>query len=310
MQFVCRTCSAVQSVAPEREAVCAGCGAQLLSYETTLSEHVWHTSGSAGQAGPFDAAQLARRFDRGELAWTDEVWREGLRDWRPARKDDALVVAVANARGLDTATLRLDSLSRLLSSERVEEAEPLDDDTLVDPSPSATTSVSRRTQPQRARRSRSQALANAFKLATFALVAFLSGGLFVSLMGHLTSPSNAAAVAPSLPAASASLVNTAQVEPQRPSSGELIKRAFPARDELRAELRRLGPSARRCVRDAKAGLELEVTVAGASGRPRKIELRTPRMTPGMIECAKAAVQELRIAPFTADQVSYSYHYVW
>jgi hypothetical protein len=96
----------------------------------------------------------------------------------------------------------------------------------------------------------------------------------------------------------------------RPSSGELVTRNLPALDEVRAELRRLGPSARRCVRDPKQGVELDVSIAGATGRPRQIDVRTPGLTPGMIECTKAALEDLQVAPFTASELSYSHHYAW
>jgi hypothetical protein len=306
MHFVCRTCSAVQSVVPERDSACLGCGARLLSHE---AEHAWYTLGAAGQEGPFDAAQLAGMFDRADLAWTDNVWRIGLRSWRPARKDDVLVVAVANARGLDTATTRLDALSNLLQSPPERRFEDSGDDTVIDVLPAGLTGSWRAVPALPARRSRSQAVARLLKLATLALAAFVGGGLIVGLVGRLSGPSRPHQVE-AAPLSVASMVSTAPLTPVRPNSGERVKRTLPALDEVRAELLRLAPSVRLCAREPKLGLELELTIAGDTGRPRRIEVRTPRLTPGMIECAVSALQELRVAPFTAAELAYSHHYAW
>ncbi|HEY6880847.1 MAG TPA: hypothetical protein VI299_22640, partial [Polyangiales bacterium] len=116
--------------------------------------------------------------------------------------------------------------------------------------------------------------------------------------------------APALPAVQAAVVPPPRTSSTPPSSGELVKRTLPALDEVRAELRRLGPSVRRCVGDPKAGIELDVTVAGDTGRPRQIDVLTPRLTPGMIECTKAAVQDLTVVPFTASELAYSHRYAW
>jgi hypothetical protein len=315
MHFVCRTCSAVQSVVPERESICAGCGTRLLSHEAAVSEHAWYTHGGKGQAGPFDASQLARMFDRGELAWADDVWRDGLRDWRPARKDDALVVAVASARGLDAATTRIDSVSRLLNSQDESGEHPLipHEDTVVEAIPAGLASSwpVRPRRPGTPRPSRTQRAAQVLKLATLALVAFVGGGLIVGLTGRLSSMLRPASVEPGPVAALAesSLVTTAPVTVTQPSSGELVKRTLPALDEVRAELFRLERSVQRCVREPRHGVEVALTIAG-SGRPSAIEVHAPRLTPGMIECARSALQELEVAPFTADALRYEHHYAW
>jgi GYF domain 2 len=341
MQLVCRTCSAVQSVVPERESNCVSCGAALSTSDAPErprgTGELWFTMGAAGQAGPHDAEQLAHMFDLGELAWTDKVWREGLRDWRPARRDDVLVVAVANARGLDTTTTRLDALARLLGHaagqdgknprdqefERVtdEDAhEDSQDDTQVDAIPAGLASSwpvrqAWSTGPQRGS-SRSSEMARVLRLAALALLAFVGGGLIVGVAGRVLSGERLKPASVQSPPAAhrVAAVSPPLVPPQvvqaRPSSGELVKRTLPALDEVRAELRRIGPSARRCVRDPKRGVELDVTIAGVSGRPRQVDVRTSGLTPGAIECTKAAVGELEVAPFTADQLEYRHRYAW
>ncbi|HEX5658265.1 MAG TPA: DUF4339 domain-containing protein [Polyangiales bacterium] len=281
-------------------------------------EHAWYTMGAAGQEGPFEPAQLVGMFDRGDLAWTDDVWRPGLRDWRPARKDDVLVVAVAGARGLDTATMRLDALPALFESQPATRG----DDTLVDVIPAGLTSSwpLHPALPPTVRTSRTSVLARGLKLATLALLAFVGGGLIVGLVGRMSQLARPAQVdargssarerdaeAAPLSVASASMVSVA---PVRPSSGERVKRTLPALDEVRAELTRLASSARLCARDPKLGIELALTIAGASGRPRQIEVLTPHMTPGQLECTKSALAELRVAPFTADELYFDHHYTW
>jgi GYF domain 2 len=352
MQLVCRTCSAVQSVVPERESHCVSCGAALSTSDAPErprgTGELWFTMGAAGQAGPHDAEQLAHMFDLGELAWTDKVWREGLRDWRPARRDEVLVVAVANARGLDTTTMRLDSLARLLGHAPGQDREsPLSEefelvsgedthedsqeDTQVDAIPAGLASSwpvrqAWVTGPQRGS-SRPYEIARVLRLATLALLAFVGGGLIVGVTGRVLSMARPKPTSVQSPPAahrvatvSSSLARPrARFDPQlvppqavqaRPSSGELVKRTLPALDEVRAELRRISPSARRCVRDPKHGVELDVTIAGASGRTRQVDVRTSRLTPGAIECTKAAIGELEVAPFTADQLVYRHRYAW
>jgi hypothetical protein len=304
MHFVCRTCSSLQSGVPERESVCASCNARLLAHEPR-AEHAWYTMGIAGQEGPFDAAQLASMFEGGELTWTDDVWRLGLRDWRAARKDDVLVVAVASARGLGTATSRLDALTDLLRSPGTDEALNADD-TVIDVVPAGLAGSWPVRAAVQARPSRTHSVARLFKLATLAFAAFIGGALIVALVTQLARPPQLGATP--LSVASASMVNTAPVTPVRPISGERVKRTLPAPDEVRAELTRLAPSVRLCVREPR--LELEVSIAGDTGRPRQIEVRTPRLTPGMIECTQSALQELEVAPFMADQLTYTHHYAW
>jgi hypothetical protein len=42
---------------------------------------------------------MAQLFDQANVDWTSLVWRNGLKGWRPARRDPELVTAVASARG-------------------------------------------------------------------------------------------------------------------------------------------------------------------------------------------------------------------
>ncbi|HEY6880383.1 MAG TPA: GYF domain-containing protein, partial [Polyangiales bacterium] len=146
MHLVCRTCSAVQSVVPERESTCAHCGTSLLQAEAAQSpvhhpESSWYIVGSEGRQGPFDAAELAQKLDRGEFGWSDSVWREGLRTARPARKDDALVVAVARVRGAHQVTTRIDSMLLGASGQTAELESMPDEDTLVDAIPAGLAST-------------------------------------------------------------------------------------------------------------------------------------------------------------------------
>lgn len=279
-------------------------------------ESSWYTVGRDGHEGPFDATELAQKLDQGELDWSDTVWREGMRSVRPARRDGALVVAVANARGAAPATMRIDT-PLLGMNEQEPGPEPLpEEDTLVDAIPAglASTWPVRPGWPGAPRPNRSQSLARALKFTTLAVLAFVGGGLLVAIAGRVVTLTQSTPVmahaAPTLPVAQAAVVPTPPSSLTPPSSGELVKRTLPALDEVRAELRRLGPSVRRCVRDPKAGIELDVTVAGETGRPRQIDVRTPRLTPGMIECTKAAVQDLAVAPFTASELAYSHRYAW
>lgn len=279
---------------------------------------VWFTHGSDGQAGPFDARQLAEKFQRGELGWTDEVWREGLRAWRPARKDEVLVVDVAAVSGLGAATVRLDDAARLLHAEVAADDDVVEllahEDTVVEARPAelAHSWPARPALLGNLRPSRSQTLARALKVLTMALLAFIGGGLIVGVLTRLTDlPGEQAAVPPAAPqVASAALLSAAPLAAAPPEASLRSLRTLPALDEIRSELRRLELSARRCVRDGKASLELELVIAGDSGSPRQIDVRTRRLTPGMIECSQAALQSLHVAPFAAEELRYRHRYRW
>ena len=76
----------------------------------------WYVRTAQGQDGPLTARQISLRMSNGELDWTSEIWREGLSSYRPARRDELLVLAVAGVRGLAGATMRLESTDALLNS--------------------------------------------------------------------------------------------------------------------------------------------------------------------------------------------------
>lgn len=334
MRIVCRSCSAVQSVTPDgATSVCASCGAGLLDTlqpdeRSQPADDRWHVMTPRGPTGPYGLDELAGMFDRGELAWTDHVWREGMRSFRPARREESLVVAIANARGQDKATQRLDMLPTISAEfERAafDEGEDEEDDTEVDAIPAGLAS-SWPVRPGWASASRTMRawgggaaphpLSSALRLATMALLAFIGGGLVVAISGRIASfarsEETAAAQQPTVPepVQTASMLGSVPIQAPPPVSGERVQRALPALDEVRAELRRLGTSARRCVRDPKLGVELDITIAGDTGRPRQIEVRTPNLTPGAIECTRTAVEDLQVAPFTAKELLYSHRYAW
>lgn len=144
MRFVCRTCGVVREaedalLQQASEIVCGSCGSAMTPDQGQaasraprsrvaalgLSEQ-WFVTDDAGRRGPYSAAQLARMLERGELGWTSQVWREGLKDWRPARRDDLLVFAVASVRGMASDTSRLETVGDLLLQEdtRVEGERP------------------------------------------------------------------------------------------------------------------------------------------------------------------------------------------
>lgn len=78
------------------------------------------------QVGPLSARELASLFESGELEWGSEVWRQGLKGWRAARRDPMLVTAVAGARGVANDTTRLDAARSFLApDDTVVEARPV-----------------------------------------------------------------------------------------------------------------------------------------------------------------------------------------
>lgn len=138
MQVVCPQCHAVcvvpdvQVAAEGTELHCEECGASLGNALTTSgsslpSEVTWLALLPAGQTGPYDAQQMAELFDQGSLDWGSLVWRQGLKGWRPARRDPQLVTATAAARGASSwgDTQRVGTRRSLLPA----------GDTVVEPAP-------------------------------------------------------------------------------------------------------------------------------------------------------------------------------
>jgi hypothetical protein len=107
MQVVCTQCHAVvvvEDVATANPAAgvpCTRCGAaiDLQAAAPESGETAWLVQTPDGHGGPYPAAQMALIFDRGNADWSSRVWRAGLKDWRPARRDPLLVTALASVRG-------------------------------------------------------------------------------------------------------------------------------------------------------------------------------------------------------------------
>ncbi len=87
----------------------------------------WFVSLAGTQQGPYSASEFSRLLEQERLDWTTPVWRDGLKDWRAARRDAVLVTAVAGARGNAGDTMRLNSSRSFLAP----------DDTVVDLRPQA-----------------------------------------------------------------------------------------------------------------------------------------------------------------------------
>jgi predicted Zn finger-like uncharacterized protein len=96
----------------------------------------WFVWLAGKQKGPFRASQLAQLLEQGEMEWTTQVWREGFKDWRAARRDATLVTAVAGVRGGGGAgdTMRLNAARSFLAPE----------DTIVEARPNIFASSSQR----------------------------------------------------------------------------------------------------------------------------------------------------------------------
>ncbi len=89
----------------------------------TTGGETWFVSVDGKQRGPLTASEVANLLENGSLNWSNEVWREGLKGWRPARRDALLVTAVAGTRGAVNDTTRLDAARSFLAPE----------DTVVEP---------------------------------------------------------------------------------------------------------------------------------------------------------------------------------
>lgn len=88
-------------------------------------EEAWFVSIESTEEGPFNALELARMLEQERISWATPVWRDGMKAWRPARRDASLVTAVAGARGYAGDTMRLSSSRSFLAP----------DDTIIEMSP-------------------------------------------------------------------------------------------------------------------------------------------------------------------------------
>ncbi len=85
----------------------------------------WFVTQNGRQQGPLTAEQMAGMLEAGTLDWGTEVWRQGLKGWRAARRDPMLVTSIAGARGVANDTTRLDAARSFLAPEdTVVEARP------------------------------------------------------------------------------------------------------------------------------------------------------------------------------------------
>jgi len=85
--------------------------------EVPSGRETWFVSIAGRQQGPHTAEQLASMLERGRIDWSTEVWREGLKGWRSARRDALLVTSVAGARGVANDTTRLNAAKSFLAAE-------------------------------------------------------------------------------------------------------------------------------------------------------------------------------------------------
>lgn len=58
-------------------------------------KHEWFYMKGANKHGPVNSSRLRELADSGQLLPTDLVWREGMNDWKRARKIDGLFDAVS-----------------------------------------------------------------------------------------------------------------------------------------------------------------------------------------------------------------------
>jgi hypothetical protein len=125
-----------------------------------------------------------------------------------------------------------------------------------------------------------------------------------------------ASVAESAPAAehvetvTLAAVSAQPLTPEPPAQLELVRRALPAPEEVRAELKRAGPSLLRCVPNPGRGLALELTLRGETGRVQELHVTTPRLRPGARECVNEVFVDFQVTPFRETDQHLKYRYAW
>jgi hypothetical protein len=83
-----------------------------------------------------------------------------------------------------------------------------------------------------------------------------------------------------------------------------------AQDELRREIKRVAVDIRRCLIDPSAGVQLDVTIDGESGRSTDVQILAPRLSAGTATCIQQSVRQLQVNPFGAASYRLSRRFAW
>jgi predicted Zn finger-like uncharacterized protein len=372
----------------------------------------WYVSIAGSEQGPYGAAELGRLLEQERVAWTTPVWREGLKDWRPARRDAVLVTAVAGARGHAGDTMRLDSVRSFLSPEDTivdtrfgdlalakpahEQAEDLlssnSDTQALDmrqqglllpdlkpserpqawstpenaafraglglpadsaevapsgpalaerartlgdafrsapslmratPSPESTAEISLGTQTSRPVDVAEGWMPRPRSMITVALVAFSAGLIAAALWSYfagrrpaviarpveMTERVSVAAEPASAPPMPSGLT-TGGAAPRPPTARAEALRELPDPEELRAEVREVAPLVRRCLLNPAQGVDVDIYLDGPSGRVRDVQVRSPMLAPGRVQCITHAVRQMQLEPFVRHELKLMHKFSW
>lgn len=348
-RFVCRTCGVVREADEaqlqlDSEIVCVACGTAMAPAAgppapppprsrgavVGLTEQ-WFVTTESGRGGPYSAAQLARMLEQGVVGWTSQVWRAGLKGWRPARRDDLLVFAVASARGMASDTSRLDTLAEIMQADDtfIEDERPARFEAValphVAPKTAATSGRALLVQARASLRlgPAGHAWFARYSTPIIAAVAFAAGVLLTQVSYRVTAPargvppardlagvgSSAASRAPGADDSASIAVAYAPLARATQGSGAVEARALPDDAELRAALAPLTASVHRCARRL-AALEVAFTLSGSTGRVEPAEVRADALRPGRLACVVRALSAIQVAPFTEPRLAVRHRFAW
>ena len=367
MRFVCRTCGVVREAEEQpsqhpSEVVCSSCGAAMApegadprpaaprsrAVALGLNEQWFVMPETGDRQGPYPASQIARLLEQGLIGWNSQIWREGLKGWRPARRDDLLVFAVASARGMASDTSRVDMLAEILqddtfvqdeppaalprasehagAGEGAAAARPLSQAAV----PEATSATPPPTPEPPAPPSHAESSSKRpswllrYSTPIIAVLAFASGVLLTQLSRRIgalgaerdTGASRERSDGGALHTQLAGVVSPVPEAPagarapgQHENAAGSGLRAQPEAGEVEAELARLAPSVRRCARRLGA-LELEVVIDGPSGRAKPTQLHAKGLRAGKLACVAGVLDAIRVAPFRDPVFRLAHRYRW
>lgn len=362
---------------------------------------VWFVSLGGAQQGPYTAAEFGRLLEQERLDWTTPVWREGLKDWRPARRDAVLVTSVAGARGNAGDTMRLNASRSFIAPEDTvvdlrpqilhpstphapvaedllssnSETQTLDAREMGIPSlaPSArpaawsspenasfraglgmpADSIQIQKPPSALQAALSPTMADAFRSApsllrgqpsdstlevdvasrltastapeswmpkpqsmlAVAAMAFAAGVIAAAAWGYFGAQRTPEPIDKPVAVASAARAPQAEIAPApkaeaRPVPSTESLRELPDPEELRAEVRHVAPDVKRCVDDPRQGVDVDIYLDGPSGRVRDVDVRSPPLPPGRVECISHAVRQMQLVPFTRAELKLMHKFSW
>jgi hypothetical protein len=105
-------------------------------------------------------------------------------------------------------------------------------------------------------------------------------------------------------------LTTGGAAPRPPTARAEALRELPDPEELRAEVREVAPLVRRCLLNPAQGVDVDIYLDGPSGRVRDVQVRSPMLAPGRVQCITHAVRQMQLEPFVRHELKLMHKFSW